>query len=312
MAFPQLSEEFRLKRLEHPGKSDKPIRMVLDTDTYNEIDDQFAVAYSILSSERLNVEAIYAAPFHNDRSTGPGDGMEKSYDEILRLLERLSVSPEGFAFRGSTTYLAGRDAPEASPAAEDLIKKAMAMPEDEPLYVATIGAITNVSSAILLEPEIIKRIVVVWLGGQPHSLPWATEFNLMQDLAASKLVFDCGVPFVQIPCHGVSSHLTTTVPELEDALKGRNSISDFLFERFCDYTTDHFAWAKEIWDISAIGWLLNEEWVPTFTVKSPILTDQMTWQAPPEGRHSIKVAWGMHRNAIFRDMFIKLQNFQKP
>ncbi|MFC1725309.1 hypothetical protein ACFL4T_06755 [candidate division KSB1 bacterium] len=39
------------------------VRMVLDTDTYNEIDDQFAVVYSLISPERLNVEAIYAAPF---------------------------------------------------------------------------------------------------------------------------------------------------------------------------------------------------------------------------------------------------------
>jgi len=62
--------------------------MVLDTDTYNEIDDQFALVYALLSSN-LRVEAVYAAPFHNARSTGPGDGMEKSYEEILRILDRL-------------------------------------------------------------------------------------------------------------------------------------------------------------------------------------------------------------------------------
>ena len=56
--------------------------MVLDTDTYNEIDDQFALVYALLSPERLNVEAIYAAPFHNKRSQGPEDGMHRSYDEI--------------------------------------------------------------------------------------------------------------------------------------------------------------------------------------------------------------------------------------
>ena len=74
--FPTLSPEFRQQRLAYPpGK----IRMVLDTDTYNEIDDQFAVVYALLSPELLKVEAIYAAPFSNDNSSGPGDGMEKSY-----------------------------------------------------------------------------------------------------------------------------------------------------------------------------------------------------------------------------------------
>lgn len=58
------------------------LRAVLDTDTYNEIDDQFALVQAMLSPDRISLEAIYAAPFHNRRSTGPGDGMDKSYEEI--------------------------------------------------------------------------------------------------------------------------------------------------------------------------------------------------------------------------------------
>ncbi len=307
MLYPQLTSEQLLQRLEHPAKKPKKIRMVLDTDTYNEIDDQFAVAYAMLSPERLKVEALYAAPYYNDRSSGPQDGMEKSYEEILRLLERLKIPDQQLVFRGSTSYLAGRAEPERSPAALDLIEKAMASPEDDPLYVVAIGAITNVASAIRIEPEIIRRMVVVWLGGQPHGLHFATEFNLMQDPLASQTMFDCGVPFIQIPCLGVASHLLTTVPELEGALKGRNAISDFLFQRFCEYHADHFAWAKEIWDISSIAYLLNEEWVPTRVVPSPILKNDLTWQAPPEGRHLMKVAWMLNRNPIFRDLFLKLQ-----
>ncbi len=308
MTFPQLNSDLLLSRLEHPSqKGPRQIRMVLDTDTYNEIDDQFAVAYALLSPERLKVEAIYAAPYHNNRSSGPGDGMEKSYDEILRLLNRLKVPSAGFVFRGSTTYLSGRSEPERSPAALDLIEKALASPEGDPLYVVAIGAITNVASAILIEPEIIRRIVVVWLGGQPHWLHFATEFNLMQDKRASQLMFDCGVPLVQIPCQGVASHLLTTVPELESALQGRNAISNFLLERFCEYHEDHFAWAKEIWDISSIAYLLDEQWVPARVKPSPILTDDLTWEAPPTGRHAMKMAWALHRNPIFRDLFLKLQ-----
>ena len=62
MNFPKLSNQFRLDRLELPlsGRLD----MVLDTDTYNEVDDQFALVYALKSVERLNVQAVYAAPFH--------------------------------------------------------------------------------------------------------------------------------------------------------------------------------------------------------------------------------------------------------
>jgi purine nucleosidase len=302
MNFPKLSDADRLDRLTPP---DGPVRMILDTDTYNEIDDQYAVVHAMLSPDRLKVEALYAAPFYNNHSSGPADGMEKSYEEILRLLDRLGHSPEGFAFRGSAGYLSGPDTPQESDAVRDLIQKAMSA-GDDPLYVVAIGAITNVAAAILLEPEIIRRIVVVWLGGQPLHSPSASEFNLKQDLHASRLLFDCGVPFVQIPCSGVASHLTTTVPEIDAYVTGRGALGDFLAERFKGYSKDHYAWAKQIWDIAATGYLLNPGWVPTDLVHSPILTDQVTWSVD-RSRHMIRIASSLDRNAIFRDLFQKIE-----
>ena len=46
MNFPTLTHAQRIDRLAPP--SDK-VRVVLDTDTYNEVDDQFAVAHALLS-----------------------------------------------------------------------------------------------------------------------------------------------------------------------------------------------------------------------------------------------------------------------
>lgn len=309
MRFPILAPDLLEQRLRPPARR---IRMVLDTDTYNEIDDQFAVVYALRSSEKLGVEALYAAPFLNDRSTGPGDGMEKSYDEILRLLERLHISPEGFVFRGSTAYLGER--PEPSPAALDLVQRALAAPDEDPLYVVAIGAITNVASALLIEPEIIRKIVVVWLGGNPPSLPNTVEFNLKQDVPAARVIFDNGVPFVHVPCLGVASHLLTTRAELTEALAGRNPVCDFLYERFCEYSDDHFAYGKEIWDIATIAYLLNEEWTPSRLTPSPRLMGAWSPEAgghlyfePATDRHLIRDVWFIRRNPIFRDLFVKLQ-----
>ena len=47
-----VNEELRLKLLS-PTKDQ--IRVVMDTDTFNEIDDQFAIVQMMLSPERLNV-----------------------------------------------------------------------------------------------------------------------------------------------------------------------------------------------------------------------------------------------------------------
>jgi purine nucleosidase len=304
----QVSDEALRRHLEIPtGKH----QIVIDTDTWNEIDDQYAVAYGLLSPQHMEVEAIYAAPFLNDRSTSAGEGMEKSYEEILRLLKFLRRDSGGFAFRGSDRFMQAAGKPVDSPGARDLIQKAL-KPRDQMLYVATIGAPTNVSSAILMEPKIKDKIVVVWLGGATHEWPSAREFNLQQDIHASRVLFDSGVPLVQIPTKNVSEHLRTTLPEAEKFLKGRSKLSDYLFEQFVDYYKKHTAkqpqpypWSKVIWDISAIAWLIDPKWVPSKLVPSPVLNDDLTYSQKP-GRHSIRVATDCRRDPIFHDLFEKL------
>ncbi len=301
MTFPTLDETFRIQRLTPPTGR---VSMVLDTDTANEIDDQFAVAYALLAPERLEVEALYAAPFSITDSVGPEEGMERSYEEIVRVLDRMGRSPEGFVLKGSRGYLPAADRPVISPAAEDLVERALA-PREGPLYVLAIGAITNVASALLLAPEIIERVVVVWLGGHPHSWHTAIEFNLSQDLHAARVVLDSGVPFMHIPCKNVSEHLTTTRAELEAHIAGRNALCDYLHKIFSDHSDDHFAWAKVIWDISAVAWLLDASWVPSVLTHSPLLTEMSTWSLD-RSRHLIREAVHCNRNAIFGDLFRRL------
>ena len=88
-----MTKEQLLKNLKTPNH---PVDVLLDTDAYNEIDDQFAIAYMIKSSEKLNVKALYAAPFFNSNSENPADGMEKSYDEILKLLDLMGEKIDVF------------------------------------------------------------------------------------------------------------------------------------------------------------------------------------------------------------------------
>lgn len=300
MEFPKLTTQFVLDRLKVPeGK----INMVLDTDTFNEVDDQFALMYALRSQERLNLEAVYAAPFFNDRSESPGDGMNKSYEEIHRVLDNMDVKPpDGFVLKGSTRYLESIETPCDSEAVRDLIKRAMAA--EQPLYVVAIGAITNIASAILIEPRIIEKIVVVWLGGNALYWPDTKEFNLMQDILSARVVFDCGVPVVQIPCNNVVTHLSTTVAELEKYLEKKSKIGNYLTQIVKGYSENHYAWSKVIWDISAIAYLINPDWVPTNIVHSPILTDQVTWSAD-QRRHFIRTAYEVDRDKIFKDLFMK-------
>ena len=235
------------------------IDVVMDTDTYNEVDDQFALAYMLKSKERFNVKAVYAAPFFNAHSQSPKDGMEKSYTEILNILnlagEKVPV------FKGAENYLKDEKTPTVSDAALDLARRAKNYSPEKPLYVISIGAITNVASAILLSPEIIDNIVVVWLGGHAHHYRHTMEFNMKQDIAAARVVMKSGTPFVQLPCRGVVDRFYLSRVELEYYLKGKGALADYL----CRYAVNQFSeeygkkdWTKVIWDVVAVAYLLND------------------------------------------------------
>ncbi|MCL2363483.1 MAG: nucleoside hydrolase [Defluviitaleaceae bacterium] len=286
------------------------INAVLDTDTYNEIDDQYALAYFLRSPERINPLAIYAAPFANVRATTPAEGMEKSYEEIHRVLHH--CAREGFpAYRGSTTYLPDEYTPVESEAARDLVERALAHTPDNPLYVLSIGCITNVASALLMVPAIRRNIVVVWLGGQVHHWPnlkW-TEFNMVQDIAAARVVYNSGCALVQLPCMGVVSHLMTTEPELRTHIKGKSSLGDYLYDITCDKAVredgGNAAWSRVIWDISVVAWLLGDDFVKDVTVPAPIPAYEGGYLHDPH-RHPMKVAYYVNRDAVFLDLFGKL------
>lgn len=300
--FPKIPDETRLTMLRLP---DGPVDAVLDTDTYNEIDDQFAVAYTLLSPERIRLKAIYAAPFSNENSTGPKDGMEKSYEELQRLLALMDIPEEGLLYKGSACFLPDYfdyDIPVESDAARDLVKQAMAHDSAHPLYVMAIGAVTNVVSAMLTAPEIIDRIVVIWLGGHAHYWDNAQEFNLMQDLAASQVLFDSGVPLIQLPCLGVVDHLVMPTAETQAYLAGDGGLGDFLHNRVTACFANPRGRSRVIWDISAPAILAQPEAVKTDLRPTPWISDEGRYSFD-SSRPLMRCLTHIDRDAVFGRFF---------
>lgn len=300
-----------LKRLERPQKT---VDVVLDTDAYNEIDDQFAIAYLLNAGDRVNLQALYAAPFYaffNPHSTSAEDGMERSYQEIHKLLKLAGREDMAeHVFRGAAQFLPDESTPVLSDAVRDLIARANARPADDPLYVLAIGAITNVASALLAEPGIREKIVIVWLGGHAPQWPDTLEFNMLQDVAAARVVFASGAPLVQLPCNGVVDALRTTAPELNHWLHGHNPLCDYLCENTIREAESYAAgtpWSRVIWDISTVAWLLDRE--------GEMVQDRLTPAPIPEydhhygtdgRRHFIRQAWHIDRDKVFTDLFRRL------
>jgi len=284
------------------------VDVVLDTDTCNEIDDQYALAYLVRSEEKLCLKAIYAAHFHNEKTTGPAEGMEKSYEEILRVLSLMERQDlDKIVFRGSKTYLPSEGEPVISDASRDLAERAMAYCEESPLYVIAIGAITNIASAILMNPEIINRIVVVWLGGHAHDWPHNREFNLRQDVAGARVLFGCGVPLVQLPCQGVVSSFTISEPELEHWLRGKNRLCDYLADRTIEEgrKSGCMTWTRTLWDVTAVAWLLDCDFMEDKLVYSPIPEYDYTYTFS-SNRHFIRYVYHIKRDRLMQDLIRKL------
>ena len=285
---------------------------VLDTDAYNEIDDQFAIAYMLKSQDRLNTVAIYAAPFTNSRSTGPADGMQKSYDEILKVIGlcgRDDLAPS--VFRGSKAYLPDERTPVVSDAARDLSRRAMDYTPERPLWVVTIGAPTNIAAALLLEPRIADRIYVVLLGGHARWARDTAEFNIRQDYAAARVIFS-KTRVVQLPCVGVTNEFRISKPELIEWFLGKNPIADYLarstIEEAEKTAAEGHCWTRVIWDVVGIACLLDGGTKRFMSFdRLPVLLPGYDgfYEREPIGREEICVHH-IYRDRIMTDLVDKL------
>lgn len=283
---------------------ERKVDVVLDTDASCEIDDQFAIAYLLRSKEKLNTKAIYAAPY----SENPKDGIEKSYAEIIKLLELLDEKQD--VFKGSDTYLKDEQTPVISDAAKDLANRAKKYSPDNPLYVIGIAAITNIASAMLIAPEIKENIVVVWLGGHALHYKDTNEFNMCQDVAAARVVMNSGVPFVQLPCIGVVSGFYISKPELDYWLTGKNKLSDYLSKNTVD-TAESYAkgksWSRVIWDVTAVAWLLNddERFMESKIINTHLPTYDNLYSLNDNG-HPMRYVYYINRDELMYDLINKL------
>lgn len=354
-AFPQVSDSRRMEMFtDRPG----PVRVLIDTDTANEIDDQFALAWALLSPERLDVEAIVAGPYGHlhmraplveavkarhdafgvlpvddrfdnwarhlleqgiDPATmhlaGPAEGMEKSYDEILTVLGKMGIPPHNLVFRGSDRYLPAADVPVESEGAHRIIEAALS-DDERVLFVIAIGAVTNISSALLMAPEIASRMVVTWTSGYPTWVDLTNEpsLNLVQDPHASRLLFSSGVPLVYLPGFHIGAQLRISLPEMERWFEGRGAIGDYLIHLY----RENPIWIQRgvkpfpgqswiIWDLINVAWLIDREWVPTRSTTTPRLDEELFWRPDPAGPAMLE-AVSIDRDAIFHDLIVKLEN----
>ena len=204
-------------------KKDK-INIILDTDTYNECDDQFALSYLIKSKDLFNIEAITVAPYsHTKRDVKVKDGQELSYNEILKICNWLNFKTNNKVFKGSMDYIQnGYD--ETNDAVNKIIEIAL---KNNKTYILGIGAITNIALAIKKEPKIVNKIEIIWLGGNELGYKDNLEYNFRQDVEAVKIVFESEVKLTILPCKNIVSELRIDINTLKKYLKNKSELCNY-------------------------------------------------------------------------------------
>ena len=291
------------------------VDVILDTDAYNEIDDQYDIAYLLLLKEQFHTIGFTAAPFLNSLSVSPEDGMNKSYNEILHLLDLMKRDDlKNKVFRGSNQYLPDESTPVESDAARYLVEEARKHSPDCPLYIIAIGAITNVASAILMDREaMVNNTVVTWLGGHSLHYSHAAEFNLRQDVPAAKVLLGSGVYLTLIPCEGVASELRTTEPELRHWIKGQNPLCDYLYEHTVEVAEARHPgkpWSRVVWDVAAVAALRdrgNGRFVKSRLEPAPALRDDFLYTKGEDGLF-LRYVFKVDRDIIFAELFELLRS----
>ncbi len=289
-------------------KSDRKKKVIVDSDTYNECDDQYAVAYA-LGSERIETLGINAVLFNNSRSEGFADGVRKSYEEIHRVLKVCGKEGQIPAYMGCETTISLTEgfAPTTSPAVENLIKTAMEA--DEMIYVLSMGALTNVACALLIEPAIKDKICVIWLGLNCISWENMDEFNLVQDYAAGQIVMNSGVNFVILPAmgHGEegTKELYTGLNTIRRLIVGDSPAAVFFRETLPqEFMHEAYGgvWERIIWDIAAPAVLSVPEAFEFSIITAPVITDDKRL-AFDSTRHKVIYMDHLEAGKVFKDAF---------
>ena len=276
------------------------INIILDTDTDNECDDQFALSYMIKSQDRFNIEAITIAPYQHDNDLAIEEGQEKSYQEAVKICNWLNFDTSK-VYKGSNDYFT-EGYREENDAVNKIIEVAN---KNDKTYIIAIGAITNVALAITKCPEIINKIEIVWLGGNSIINHNNLDFNFRQDIEAVRTVFNSKVKLNIIPCKTVAYSLMTSIYEVEHYLKGKNELCDYLCNEFHDDGKHGIHTRRPIWDISAVAYLINRNWFETIEISCPEIMEDTSYKLT-ENNHKITMATFLDSSKIYEDLFKKL------
>lgn len=294
------------------------IKIIIDSDANNELDDQHALAYAFLNDDIFEVVGITV------NNTRNGDGIQGQYDEALRVIRLFNLEEKIPLLKGSDKNyndivpFISDSVFDGKPAVDFIIDEAMKM-NGEKLVLVPIGKLTNIALALAKKPEITDKIRVVWLGS---NYPGAGEYNLDNDTTAVNPVIESGVQFEMVTVRygepSGTAAVTVTREEVNRFLKSKGPVSNQMvtgrhggtFKCFGDYSANLFEHAemhgnppsRALFDMAALAVLKNEGWATKKEVAAPLLSG-IEWIERPDNQNKIFIWENFNREGIVNDLF---------
>ena len=294
------------------------IKILIDTDANNELDDQHALAYAFLNEEIFDVVGVTV------NNTRNGDGIQGQYDEAERIIKLFNKLDEVPLFKGAEKNYVDISPTISQPnfdgheAVDFIISEAMKV-KDEKLILVPVGKLTNIALAFLKEPKIINKVRVVWLGS---NYPEPGEYNLANDTTSVNPVIESGAPFEMVTVSygkpSGSDAVRITPAQVDENLRGKGPVSNYSitgrhggeFNNFGEYSADLFAHidlhgnppSRAMFDMVALAVIKNESWGQKTEIPAPRLVGK-GWVDQPNNSNKIIVWENFNGEAIVGDLF---------
>ena len=282
-------------------------RVIINTDAKNEADDQYAIVHAILTPS-FELHGFISAHFGTIKSD---TSMMDSRKEIDLLLDLMNLAGKIRVENGATHAMVDDRTAQPSAGAEFIIAEAM-RDDPRPLHIAFLGPLTDMASALLMEPKIAQRnIRVVWIGGGKWPVG-NREYNLSNDIDSANVVMRSGLEIWMIP-QPVYRYMPVSYAELMTRVYDRGPIGKYLVdqlielnERSVQIPIEH----RSLGDSPAIGVIMYPECGFSSWHPAPEFSRDMNYIHT--GRNKpIKLYETIDCRFIHEDFFAKLDMFAK-
>lgn len=292
------------------------IRILLDTDANNELDDQHAIAYMLFNGSIFDVEGITV------NATSGGGEIQKHVDEAVRIVTLCNLKDDVEVIAGASGKYdeivpnIGKDNFDGHQAVNHIIKQAHKV-DKRKLVLMPVGKLTNIALALKKDPSIAPKVRIVWLGS---NYPDPGEYNFVHDLTAIDPIIESNVPFEMVMVrYGKPSGtdaVKASLKEIKKIMPGKGpSISQPVtgrhggeFRTFGDYSVELFEkfrgnpTERPLFDMAAVAIVKNPKWAKRVEMGAPMFADGK-WTDRPKNPRKIVIWEDFDRDGIMQDFY---------